>query len=80
MIEHDCRGAALLRLLLAELGTTPKESVLVGDGETDVRSARNAGLRCVAVTWGFRDRDELAALRPTSLIDSPEQILEQVKG
>ena len=34
-----------LRLLLAELGAAPEESILVGDGETDVRSARNAGLR-----------------------------------
>ena len=65
-----------LRLLLAELGTTPKESVLVGDGETDVRSARNAGLRCVAVTWGFRDRAFLLKHGADTLIDSPEELVE----
>ena len=64
-----------LRLLLAELGTTPKESVLVGDGETDVRSARNAGLRCVAVTWGFRDREALEKEGPDALAASPQELL-----
>ena len=64
-----------LRLLLAELGTTPKESVLVGDGETDVRSARNAGLRCVAVTWGFRDRETLEKEGPDVLAASPQELL-----
>lgn len=64
-----------LRLLLAELGTTPKESVLVGDGETDVRSAQNAGLRCVAVTWGFRDRETLEKEGPDVLAASPQELL-----
>lgn len=64
-----------LRLLLAELGTTPEESVLVGDGETDVRSARNAGLRCVAVTWGFRDRETLEKECPDALAETPEELL-----
>lgn len=52
----------------------------MGDSEVDKMTADNAGMDCFLVTWGFRDRDELAALRSTSLIDSPEQILEQVKG
>ena len=58
-----------LRLLLAELGAAPEESVLVGDGETDVRSARNAGLRCLAVTWGFRSRESLEREAPDALAD-----------
>lgn len=34
-------------------------AVYVGDSEVDVEAARNAGLPCVTVTWGFRDRDVL---------------------
>ena len=33
--------------------------VYVGDSEVDVATARNAGVPCVAVTWGFRDREDL---------------------
>ena len=69
-----------LRLLLAERGTTPKECVLVGDGETDVRSARNAGLRCLAVTWGFRSRESLEREAPDALADRPEELPELLKS
>lgn len=69
-----------LRLLLAELGAAPEESVLVGDGETDVRSARNAGLRCLAVTWGFRSRESLEREAPDALADRPEELPELLEG
>ncbi len=41
------------------LGTSPEESVYIGDSDVDVETAHNAGLRCIGVTWGFRDRDIL---------------------
>ena len=34
-------------------------AVHVGDSEVDVETAKNAGIPCVAVTWGFRDLDVL---------------------
>ena len=34
--------------------------VYVGDSEVDVATAKNAGVPCLAVTWGFRDREDLA--------------------
>ena len=34
-------------------------AVHVGDSDVDVETAKNAGIPCVAVTWGFRDRDVL---------------------
>ena len=64
-----------LRLLMRELRTVPEESALVGDGETDLRSARNAGLRSVAVTWGFRSREALLAEGPDAMAESPEELL-----
>lgn len=35
--------------------------VYVGDSEVDVLTAKNAGVPCIAVTWGFRDVDTLRA-------------------
>lgn len=35
--------------------------IYVGDSEVDVATARNAGVPCLSVTWGFRDRDALSA-------------------
>ena len=35
--------------------------IYVGDSEADIRTAGNAGVPCVSVLWGFRDRDVLEA-------------------
>ena len=43
------------------LGVTKAEAVYVGDSEVDVMTACAAGVPCISVTWGFRDRDVLEA-------------------
>ena len=45
--------------VLKELGIEAEEAVFVGDGETDVETARNAGMRCVSVLWGYRTKEQL---------------------
>lgn len=40
---------------LRELGMPKERAVYVGDSEVDVMTAKNAGLPCVSVLWGFRD-------------------------
>jgi len=52
--------------------------VLVGDSDTDVQTARAAGMRSVAVTWGFRDRPLLVASEPDRLVDRPEELLDAI--
>ena len=41
------------------LGVTRAETVYVGDSEVDIMTARAAGVPCISVTWGFRDRGML---------------------
>lgn len=61
---------------LDELGSTPAEAVYVGDSEVDLATARRAGLRCVLVSWGFRDRDYLLGLEGAGdVIGHPSQLL-----
>lgn len=35
------------------------DAVYVGDADTDIQTAKNAGCKCISVTWGFRSRDFL---------------------
>lgn len=44
---------------LNDLGVSKEETVYVGDSEVDVQTAKNAGLKCIGVTWGFRSEEEL---------------------
>jgi phosphoglycolate phosphatase len=60
---------------LAELGATPENTLYVGDSEVDVATAKNAGLICVGVTWGFRNRVLLEQHGADYIIDRPEELL-----
>ncbi|HBB15624.1 MAG: hypothetical protein A3J94_13185 [Syntrophus sp. RIFOXYC2_FULL_54_9] len=54
----------------------PREMAFyIGDTGGDILEARAAGVRSVAVTWGWHDRERLLALRPDFLIDTPEGLL-----
>ena len=57
------------------LGVTKAETVYVGDSEVDVMTARAAGVPCISVTWGFRDRDVLEAAGAETFADSCDALL-----
>ena len=40
---------------LKELGKTKETAVYVGDSDVDLMTAKNSGLPCISVLWGFRD-------------------------
>lgn len=59
---------------LKALGVSKKNAVYVGDSEVDCLTAKNAGLPCVGVTWGFRSRQTLAENGAQFIIDRPEEL------
>ncbi len=46
---------------LSLLGRPQKEAWYIGDSEVDFQTAQAAGMDCILVSWGFRDREELSA-------------------
>ena len=60
---------------LDELGASRDEAVYVGDSEVDLQTARNSGLPCIAVLWGFRDKDLLIENGATTFVKTPEDVL-----
>ena len=56
--------------LMRRLGARPEDTVFIGDSPIDVRTARHAGVTMVAVTWGFRSREELRAAGAVHLVDT----------
>ena len=63
---------------LRQLGVDGEHAVYVGDSDVDLQTARNAGLPCISVLWGFRDRDFLVASGATTFAAAPPDILDQV--
>jgi len=56
--------------IMRQLGVAPEHTLYVGDGETDLRTAENAGIDCAWVSWGYRHRDELGSLEVDHAFDS----------
>lgn len=61
------------------IGADAARAVYVGDGETDVETAKRCGMPVIAVTWGFRDRDVLCALNPDYIIDAPRELADVLR-
>ena len=62
---------------LRQLNATAKESVYIGDSDVDIDTGRNAGMPCISVLWGFRDKDFLIEHGATTLVATPQEILKQ---
>lgn len=60
---------------LDELGSTTAEAIYVGDSEVDIQTAKNVGIPCISVLWGFRDRDCLVEAGATMFAEKPTDIL-----
>lgn len=61
------------------LNADKNKTVYIGDSEVDVETARNCQIPCIAVSWGFRDREVLTKLNPEYIIDETNQITEILK-
>ena len=53
--------------------------IYVGDSETDVETARNAGCPCLSVLWGFRDKECLLEAGATHFCDDPADLLTRLE-
>ena len=53
-----------------------RSCLYVGDSEVDVVTGKNAGVKTIAVTWGFRTKEELMIAGARYMIDKAEQLQE----
>ncbi len=60
---------------MEQLFVSPCDCLYVGDSETDVESAKNAGIDCISALWGFRDKETLLAAGATAFAEKPLDLL-----
>lgn len=53
--------------------------IYVGDSEVDVQTAKNAGVPCLSVLWGFRDQDVLLDAGADRFCEDPKDLLTKLK-
>lgn len=61
---------------LRQLGANAEGSVYIGDSDVDIDTARNSGMPCISVMWGFRDKEFLIEHGATTLVATPQEILD----
>lgn len=59
---------------LKELGIPVERAVYVGDSDVDIMTAKNAGLPCISVLWGFRDKEFLLAHGAVRFAGTPDEL------
>jgi phosphoglycolate phosphatase len=64
----------MLRQAIAEAGAEAANAVMIGDTVFDLQMAHNAGVKSIAVSWGYHRVDHLNEARPHALIDRFEQL------
>lgn len=60
--------------IITSLGLTPDVTLHIGDSDTDIMTAHNAGVRCIGCTWGFRPRATLEAAGADWIVERFENI------
>lgn len=79
--EHEAEGIRkkpapdTVLQALSQLGVGQEGAVYVGDSDVDIQTARNSGLPCISVLWGFRDREFLLAHGAETFVSQPSELL-----
>ena len=63
-----------------DLGVDISECVYVGDSEVDILTAHNAGIKCISVLWGFRDREYLETMGADMFAATADELYAAVCG
>ena len=61
------------------IGLPPAQCIVIGDSTMDLETAHHAGMRAIAVTWGFQQREKLLAAGADLLADNPGALLDIIE-
>lgn len=61
------------------IGVKPSKCIFVGDSDIDMKTANNAGMRSIGVSWGYRNADLLTETGANYIADTPGEIIEHAK-
>ena len=64
----------MLNEIMEELMVKPENVVMIGDTTHDILLAKNAGVHCVAVTYGAHSKQELYEAKPDHVVESVDEL------
>jgi phosphoglycolate phosphatase-like HAD superfamily hydrolase len=78
MLTADEEGSRPEKVVKAarHLGEPGDKTYVIGDAVSDIRAARKAAVRSIAVTWGHQSREKLEQARPDYIVHTPEDLVQ----
>ncbi len=64
-----------LNCVMKNLGSNKENVLYFGDSDVDIITARNAGIKSVGVTWGFREKEVLQRTGADFIVNTPQEII-----
>ena len=66
--------------ILELMGLSRDDAVYIGDTEVDIETAQNAGIPCISVDWGFRNRDFLEQAGAEHICSDMDELVAAILG
>ena len=73
-------AGVVFEIMEAVPGLKAEDVLYCGDSDVDIQTGNNAGVKTLAVTWGFRSQEQLQAHNPWRMIDNTSEICNIVFG
>lgn len=77
---NDCSKAQVLRCAIEKLGARPEDCVLVGDTKWDAAGARECGVKCIGVRYGYAAPGELEAAGVSAIAEDMQELEKLLLG
>ena len=65
----------MVKKAISFIGAEKNSCIYIGDSDVDILTARNSGLSCISVLWGFKSLEQLVAAGATRIIKSPDELI-----
>ncbi len=75
-LKPDTEG---IEKIIKALNADKKDVYMIGDGEPDVLTAKNAGVNGIAVLWGYREKTDLKKVGAKTFCSKPIDLLDIIK-
>lgn len=73
-VETKKPAPEMLHAIISEASVKSSDTVFVGDSGVDIRTGKNAGVKTIGVTYGFRSKEEILENDPDAIINSPDEL------
>ena len=60
--------------IMQQCGVTHAQTVYIGDSDVDIKTAANAGVDAILVSWGFRTAEFLCESGARVIVDTPQEL------